>query len=52
MEGLDQQNENPREIPTKKKWFKRLGWGAFLFFFIKGLVWIVIIFGAGQFMGC
>ena len=27
------------------QWFKRMGIGAFLFFFIKGLVWLAIFFG-------
>ena len=24
------------------KWFKRLGWAGFLFFLIKGLLWLII----------
>ena len=34
------------------KWFKRLGWGAFFFFLIKGLVWLAIFFGLGKLIGC
>jgi cytochrome c-type biogenesis protein CcmH/NrfF len=26
----------------KKNWFKRLGWILPLFFFIKGLLWLII----------
>ncbi|ADB37447.1 hypothetical protein Slin_1397 [Spirosoma linguale DSM 74] len=25
-----------------KYWLKRLGWGGFLFFLIKGLLWLLI----------
>jgi len=28
-----------------KKWLKNMGWGAFLFFTIKGLVWLAIFAG-------
>ena len=29
-------------------WLKRFGLAGFLFFFIKGLVWLAIFFGAGK----
>ena len=29
-------------------WLKRLGVAGFLFFFIKGLVWLVVLFGVGK----
>ncbi len=35
-----------------KKALKGMGVGAFLFFFIKGLVWLAIFFGLAQFVGC
>lgn len=25
-----------------RMWFKRLGWAGFLFFLIKGLLWLII----------
>jgi hypothetical protein len=25
-----------------KAWFKRVGWAGFLFFLIKGLLWLII----------
>jgi len=31
-----------------KQWFKRIGIIGFLFFFIKGLVWLAIFFGLGS----
>jgi len=30
------------------KWLKRLGVAGFLFFFIKGLVWLAIFLGLGS----
>lgn len=29
-------------------WLKRLGWAGFLFFLIKGLVWLAIFAGVGS----
>jgi hypothetical protein len=26
-----------------KTWFKRLGWAGFLFFLIKGIAWLVVL---------
>jgi len=41
--------DSPEEAPQRsasgnklKVWFKRIGLGAFLFFLVKGLVWIVV----------
>jgi hypothetical protein len=31
-----------------KKWFKKLGLVGFLFFFIKGLIWLAILLGIGK----
>ena len=31
-----------------KGWFKKLGIAGFLFFLIKGLVWLAVIFGIGK----
>jgi len=35
------------------KWknrLKKMGWAGFLFFFIKGLVWLAIFFGLGSWL--
>lgn len=41
--------QHPRKAPTKAPgWLAKLGWAGFLFFFIKGLVWIAIFLGAGK----
>lgn len=34
-----------RKPKNLKIWLKRFGIGAFLFFFIKGLIWLAIFFG-------
>ncbi|MFT4761633.1 MAG: hypothetical protein ACI9XO_004189 [Paraglaciecola sp.] len=44
METKTTENNNWR------KQIQQLGWGAFLFFFIKGLVWIAIFFGLGKWL--
>ncbi len=31
-----------------RKWLARFGIAGFMFFFIKGLVWLAVIFGVGQ----
>jgi hypothetical protein len=33
-----------------KTWMKRLGIAGFLFFLIKGLVWLAIFLGVGSFL--
>jgi hypothetical protein len=35
-----------------KKWIKGMGIGAFLFFLIKGLVWLAVFFGLFKFVSC
>ena len=35
-----------------RKWLKGLGLAGFLFFFIKGLVWLAVFFGAAQLFSC
>lgn len=35
-----------------KKWLKRMGLAGFLFFLIKGIVWLFVFYGASQFAGC
>lgn len=36
----------------QQKWLKGFGLGAFLFFFIKGLIWLAVFFGLFKFVGC
>ena len=35
-----------------KDWLKKLGLAGFLFFFVKGLVWLAVFFGLTQFIEC
>jgi hypothetical protein len=37
-----------KEQPARLKWLKRFGIAGFMFFFIKGLVWIAILVGVGK----
>ncbi len=39
--------------PSEKAigWLRKLGWAGFLFFLIKGLVWIAVIYGLGSYVG-
>ena len=32
-------------------WLWKLGWAGFLFFLIKGLVWIAVFYGLGRYVG-
>ncbi len=32
-------------------WLRKLGWAGFLFFLIKGLVWIAVFYGLGRYVG-
>jgi len=36
------------EKPQKKNWLKRFGLGAFLFFTLKGIVWLFVFFFAAK----
>jgi hypothetical protein len=38
------------ENNDRKSWLKRIGWAGFLFFLVKGLIWLAI-FG-GLLKGC
>ncbi|WP_262895833.1 hypothetical protein [Aureivirga marina] len=33
-----------------KNWLKKIGLVGFLFFFIKGLIWLAIFFGLGKWL--
>ncbi len=35
---------------TVTRWIKRLGIVGFMFFFVKGMIWLGILFGAHMFM--
>jgi hypothetical protein len=33
------------------KWLRRMGWAGFLFFLIKGLIWLAVFYGLGSWLG-
>ncbi len=37
-----QENEEQKQTSLFNKWIKRFGVAGFLFFFIKGLLWLII----------
>jgi len=43
-----EQATRPGTKTTTKGWLARLGWAGFLFFLIKGLVWVAVFLGAGS----
>jgi hypothetical protein len=48
---LDQPVEDTsRNVPASplRRWLMRFGVAGFMFFFIKGLVWLAVIFGVGR----
>ena len=50
---MNNQEGNPDDNSKLKKWLKKLGWGGFLFFTIKGLAWLVAFYyGVDLLKGC
>lgn len=47
---IDEQilNDSQKRANKFKKWIKKLGVIGFLFFLIKGLIWLAIFFGIGK----
>ncbi len=50
---MDSNSPNPTPPPTSKgrRWLQRLGWAGFMFFLIKGLVWLAVFYGLGRMVG-
>jgi hypothetical protein len=46
-EQPEQQLTKPQKDNRWKRWLKRVGIAGFLFFLIKGLLWIAVWLGAG-----
>ncbi len=44
-----QEDKNENKL---KRWFKRIGLAGFLFFLIKGIVWLFIFYGAANIVSC
>lgn len=50
MAGL-KEKDNQEKSSQLQRWLKRFGVGAFLFFLIKGLLWLLVFFGGVQLLG-
>jgi len=50
---MDLKPSDPNTPPPSKahKWLQRLGWAGFMFFLIKGLVWLAVFYGLGRMVG-
>ncbi len=48
---LIMEEESPKKENPGAKWIKRFGFAGFMFFFIKGMLWIVL-FIAATYFGC
>jgi len=48
----EEKKNNTKPSKLKKNWLKRIGVLGFLFFLIKGIVWLVIFYFGFQFSGC
>lgn len=47
------QNETTTQVGEAKtkgfvKWLKRLGFAGFMFFFLKGIAWLVLLYFGGK----
>ncbi len=45
---MNEENKNEKSS-APAKWLKRIGVAGFLFFFIKGLIWLALIIAATYF---
>jgi len=53
MDSNSSNSANSTPTPTSKgcRWLQRLGWAGFMFFLIKGLVWLAVFYGMGRMVG-
>jgi hypothetical protein len=49
MEGVDKNNKKRKNAAG---WLKKIGLAGFLFFLVKGLVWIAVFMGVGSLVEC
>lgn len=50
---MDDQPQAPQENRSHlRKWLKRIGIAGFLFFLLKGIAWLVVLYGGLQIAGC
>ena len=50
--NTEQDKNNLKSGAPKKNWLKRLGVLGFLFFLIKGMVWLFVFYFGFKFSGC
>jgi hypothetical protein len=49
----DESQEERKEGDSKlKAWLKKLGVAGFLFFLIKGIIWLLVFFGLFELVSC
>jgi hypothetical protein len=46
------QPEHQDKSNKLRQWLKRIGVAGFLFFLIKGLVWVFVLWGGTKLLGC
>lgn len=44
--------ESPKPRRNFRSWLKRLGVAGFLFFLIKGLLWLLVLWGGVEIFSC
>lgn len=49
MNRMQQDTPQKRRFSAAARWVKRFGVAGFLFFFIKGLIWLALLIGATYF---
>jgi hypothetical protein len=45
-------DQKPNRPFWKSNWVKGMGLGAFMFFLIKGLIWLAVFFGLFKVISC
>ncbi len=45
-------DKKTEDKPNPTKWLKRIGLAGFLFFLVKGLIWLAVFWGLGNVLGC
>jgi hypothetical protein len=45
-------NASNNDKPGAASWLKRLGWGAFLFFLLKGIAWLFVFWFGFELFSC
>jgi hypothetical protein len=56
-DNMETQAAPPTPASPKKRgklstWLKRIGVAGFLFFLLKGLAWVFVLWGGSRMMGC